>query len=262
MLMPAGDDDPDQGRGPAADGPRDEHHRRPDAARPDRRPDPRRLARRRRLLALDLLHQHPDRHCRAHPALRICSTATSRSQRKARRLGLALLSPGLALLIFGLAERPARRPRGAAPLAADRPGRAAHHRVPPATPGPPSRRSSTSGFHAPERARPPGGSLSLLDRHLRLAAAPAAVLPARARHERPAGRPAAGPAGPRRDHHDADLRPLTDRYGPTRLPAAGLLPPLAGARDRCRSRSSPSTTSFRAPVRAPASSWAWAWGCR
>ena len=54
-------DDPHAGRRPAARRPRDERHRRPDAARPDPRPDPRRLARRRRLLALDLLHQPADR---------------------------------------------------------------------------------------------------------------------------------------------------------------------------------------------------------
>src|SRR4051794_34021068 len=58
--------DPRASGGPAAHRPRHVDRRRPDAARPDPRPDPRRLARRGRLVALDLLHQPADRHRRAH----------------------------------------------------------------------------------------------------------------------------------------------------------------------------------------------------
>ena len=58
-------DDPHARGRAAARRPRDGDHRRADDARPDPGPDPRRLAGRRLLLALDLLHQPPDRHRRA-----------------------------------------------------------------------------------------------------------------------------------------------------------------------------------------------------
>ena len=62
-------DDHDQGRRPGPDRPGDGRARCPDAARPDRRPDPRWLADRGRQLALDLLHQPADRHRRVHRRL-------------------------------------------------------------------------------------------------------------------------------------------------------------------------------------------------
>ena len=65
--------------GPAADGPGDGHARRADAGGADPRPDPRRLAGRRRLLALDLPHQRADRDRRDRARRRSCSSATSRS---------------------------------------------------------------------------------------------------------------------------------------------------------------------------------------
>ena len=55
-------DDPHARGRAAARRARDGDHRRADAARPDPRSDPRRLAGRRDLLALDLLHQPADRH--------------------------------------------------------------------------------------------------------------------------------------------------------------------------------------------------------
>ena len=79
MIMPAGHDDPHAGRRPAADRPRHGDRRRADAARPDRRPDPRRLARRRRLLALDLLHQRADRRGRARRSR--CADPAARTSR-------------------------------------------------------------------------------------------------------------------------------------------------------------------------------------
>ena len=66
-------DDHDPGRGAAPDGPADGDPRRPDAARPDPRPDPRRLADPGRELALDLPDQRPDRHHRRH--LRLAGAA-------------------------------------------------------------------------------------------------------------------------------------------------------------------------------------------
>ncbi len=79
--------------------------RRADADRADHRADPRRLAGRQRLLALDLLHQPADRDPRLHPG---ADGARSRPARRPPRSstgsGMLLLSPGLALLIYGLAE--------------------------------------------------------------------------------------------------------------------------------------------------------------
>ena len=97
-------DDPDPRRRPAADRPRDGHHRRADAARPDLRPDPRRLAGRRRLLALDLLHQPADRRGALLLSRRVLPRDVPQPAQPLDWLGLALLSPGLALLIYGLAE--------------------------------------------------------------------------------------------------------------------------------------------------------------
>ena len=57
-------DDPDPRRRAGAARPGDGDPRRPDAARPDLRPDPRWLADRHRLVALDLPDQRPDRHRR------------------------------------------------------------------------------------------------------------------------------------------------------------------------------------------------------
>ena len=70
------DDDHDPRRRPRPGRPGDGGPRRPDAARPDLRPDPRWLADRHRELALDLPHQRPDR-CR-RPALRRQGAAARR----------------------------------------------------------------------------------------------------------------------------------------------------------------------------------------
>ena len=62
----ARDDDDDAGGRSGPHRPGDGRPRCPDAARPDRWPDPRWLADRGRQLALDLLHQPADRHRRLH----------------------------------------------------------------------------------------------------------------------------------------------------------------------------------------------------
>ncbi len=90
MIMPVGMTILAQAAGPAADRPRDERRRRADAARPDPRPGARRLARRRRLLALDLLRQRADRGDRArarlaHPPARRAAATTSASTRSGSR---------------------------------------------------------------------------------------------------------------------------------------------------------------------------------
>ena len=103
--MPAGMTIMTRAAGPTARRPRDERRRRADAARPGPRPDPRRLAGRRRLLALDLLRQPADRRGGAGARGQDPADATSpQPQPEARRVGLALLSPGLALFVYGLAE--------------------------------------------------------------------------------------------------------------------------------------------------------------
>ena len=105
MIMPAVMTIMTQKAGPQRMGRVMGHARRADADRADRRPDPRRLAGRLRVLALDLLHQRADRHRRLHARRSSCSTPTSRRRRtKLDWLGMLLLSPGLALLIYGLAE--------------------------------------------------------------------------------------------------------------------------------------------------------------
>ena len=81
----------------------------PDAARPDRRPDPRRLADRDRQLALDLPDQRADRHRRA--GLRAAGAAQGRARRRRSRfdfLGMLLLSPGLALFLLRRVLDPGR----------------------------------------------------------------------------------------------------------------------------------------------------------
>ena len=60
----------DEGSRSGPDGPPDGHPRRPDAARPDPRAHPGRLAHRQRQLALDLPHQRPHRRCRLRLRLR------------------------------------------------------------------------------------------------------------------------------------------------------------------------------------------------
>ena len=60
--------------------------------------------RRRLLLALDLLHQRADRDRRADDGLADPAERRAEPAHQLDWLGLALLSPGLALLIYGLAE--------------------------------------------------------------------------------------------------------------------------------------------------------------
>ena len=109
MLMPLGMTIMTRAAGPAADGPADGDPRRADAARPDPRPDPRRLADRARQLALDLPHQRADRHRR--PGLRAASRCRRTTRSRPSRfdfLGMLLMSPGLALFLYGVSSIPAR----------------------------------------------------------------------------------------------------------------------------------------------------------
>ena len=99
-------DDPDPRGGPAADRPGDGDPRRADAAGPDPRPDPRRLADRRRVAGAG----SSSSTCRsASSRWSLCSrilpgdAAAARTQRL-DFVDLLLLSPGLALAIYGLAE--------------------------------------------------------------------------------------------------------------------------------------------------------------
>ena len=99
-------DDPHPARPGRSGGPRDEHRRRADAARPDPRPDPRRLARRRRLLALDLLRE-PARSARSRSSLALRILPARRRSRAsgstAVGLAAALPRPG-ALRLRALAR--------------------------------------------------------------------------------------------------------------------------------------------------------------
>ena len=81
MLMPLGMTIMTRAAGPAPDRPADGDPRRPDAARPDLRPDPRRLADRGRQLALDLPDQRADRHRRAASTPCGCCPRTRPSRR-------------------------------------------------------------------------------------------------------------------------------------------------------------------------------------
>ena len=100
-------DDHDPRRRPRPGRPGDGRARRPDAARPDRRPDPRRLADRRRELALDLPDQPADRHRRVHLRVRRAAEGRRRSPSESFDfVGMLLLSPGLALFLYGVSSIP------------------------------------------------------------------------------------------------------------------------------------------------------------
>ena len=104
MIMPAGMTILTQAAGPQRVGQDDGPDRRADADGADRRTDPRRLARRRLLLALDLLRQRPDRRAALFMAQRFLDADKPRPTERLDVLGLAMLSPGLALFVYGLAE--------------------------------------------------------------------------------------------------------------------------------------------------------------
>ena len=110
MLMPLGMTILTRAAGPERLGRVMADPRRPDAARPDLRPDPRRLADRRRLVALDLPDQRPDRHRRARLRLASCSTGTTSTPSESFDfVGMLLLSPGLALFLYGVSSIPAAK---------------------------------------------------------------------------------------------------------------------------------------------------------
>ncbi len=104
MILPVGQLDPRSGRRPGADGSRDERLRGPNAARACRGADPRWCDRRAVELALDLLHQPPGRRGRSGSRLRSCCPRRGRSAVNGSTcVGLSLLSPGIALFLYGLA---------------------------------------------------------------------------------------------------------------------------------------------------------------
>ena len=129
MLMPLGMTIMTRAAGPRPDRPRDGRARRADAARPDRRPDPRWLAHRGGQLALDLPDQRADRHRRADRSrLRVLPKDDPHPSESFDFLGMLLLSPGLALFLYGVSSIPERghgrgRPRSSIPaLIGLRPG--------------------------------------------------------------------------------------------------------------------------------------------
>ena len=94
MLMPAGMTIMTQAAGPDSGRPRDGRARRADAARPDRRPDPRRLAGRLVQLALDLLHQRADRHRGARAGVAGAAQGQAGGREAFDFPGMLMLSPG------------------------------------------------------------------------------------------------------------------------------------------------------------------------
>ena len=148
-------DDHDPRRRPGADRPRDGGARRPDAARPDRRPDPRRLADRGGQLALDLPDQPADRHRRAHlRAAIVLPKDEPQPSESFDFLGMLLLSPGLALFLYGVSSIPEAgtvgRPKVLIP-AADRPGAGDRVRAARAAQGPPADRPAAVQEPQPDR---------------------------------------------------------------------------------------------------------------
>jgi hypothetical protein len=109
MLMPLGMTIMTRAAGPRADRPRDGDPRRPDAARPDLRPDPRRLADRHRQLALDLPDQRADRHRRDRLRRDRAAQGHPEPSESFDFLGMLLLSPGLALFLYGVSSIPGRQ---------------------------------------------------------------------------------------------------------------------------------------------------------
>ena len=145
-------------------------------------------------------------------------------------LGMALLSPGLTALIFGLAES-SDGGFGAIkswlPIVA---GVALDRRLPPAQLALGGAADRHQDLH-PHPGRGGGGDLhAVRDRLLRLAAADPALLPVGARRLGAGSGAAAGAAGARGDDHDAAGRPP---HRPLRAqPLARLRDPAAGDRDR------------------------------
>ena len=202
-------DDPDPRRRAGADRPGDGRDGRPDAARPDLRPDPRRLPDRRRELALDLPDQHPDRHRRLVYAA-IALPRTSRAVREPRLASACCCSRPASRSSSSASPRSPRP----APSSATKVARARRHRHPahrrvravgPAPPQPPPA-DRPAALPQPQHDHRGDRHGALRDLVLRGQPALPALLPAGPRRGRPPRRPAAGAAGHRRDDHDADRR--------------------------------------------------------
>ena len=110
MLLPLSMTILTKAAGPAADRPDDGRARHSDGARPDPRPRPRRLARRRRVVALDLLPERPGRRPDADPRRARPPRGRAAADGEARRArpAPALAGPGRA----DLRPRPGALARG------------------------------------------------------------------------------------------------------------------------------------------------------
>ena len=237
----AGHDDHDPGGRAGADRPADGHPRRPDAARADRRPDPRRLADRHRELALDLPDQRADRRGRA--GLRRVRAAEGQPEPSESFdfVGMLMLSPGLALFLFGVSSLPEagtlRRGQG---VAADAGRRGARGRLRPLLVQAPAPAARPAPVPQPRADHRDGDDVRVHHRvHGRRPAVPE-LLPAGPRRVHARRRSADGAAGHRRDDHDADRR-HAGRQDPGRPDRAVR----AGARSRSDSSRSPRSAPTR-----------------
>ena len=105
LIMPVGQTILAHAAGPRAHRARDERRRHPDAARADRRAGDRRRDRRRGELALDLLRQPARRRRRARRWPGGCSRTPRRGAISGSTCaGSLLLSPGIAIFVYGLSE--------------------------------------------------------------------------------------------------------------------------------------------------------------
>ena len=171
-------------------------------------PDPRRLADRERELALDLPHQRADRLRRRRSTR--CSRCRATTRTRASRStssACVLMSPGLALFLYGVSSIPGE---GDVPLGQgahpDDHRCGAHGRVRPAHVPARSTRCSTCACSQPRPARRDDHDVPVRRRVLRRSAARPDVLPAGPGRVDPRGRSARRTAGHRRDGHHADRR--------------------------------------------------------
>ena len=261
MLMPLGMTIMTQGRRPAPHGSPDGDPRHPDDARPHRRPHPRWLAHRHRVVALDLPDQPAARHHRARLLVR------GPAQGPPGSVGVVRL-PRHAAAVAGARAVPVRR------LLASGRGRRLH-RASGVALGPRRRRADgdvrvplvPAGAPAARPAAVQGPQPDGLDHHdvhvrrrvLRWPAAGAHVLPADPWGNHPERRPAGRSPGHRRHAHDADRR-FARRSRADRAHRPGRTAPD-------RRRHVPDDPDRREHVlrghhRRRCSSWAWAWAAR
>ena len=221
MLMPLGMTIMTRAAGPTPHRPGDGDPRCAHAARPDRRPDPRRLAHRGRELALDLLHQRADRHRGADRRVARAGEGSPDAVRdlRLRRHAAAVARPG-AVPVRGLEHSRAGH-RGVRDRPWPRPGRSrVDGRVRVArAPTPGSSADRPAPVPAPPVERLGDHDVAVRDRVLRVDAAAADLLHPGARGEHAHRRPAARAAGSGRDADDAARRPADRQDGPRQVRA-------------------------------------------